>query len=387
MPNKSFEVNVKPEILVWARESSGFSVQDAAKRLRASVDLLRKLESGEKKPTLSQLEKFANIYKRPLAAFLLPAPPKEPSLPKDFRTLPPEKKKPLSVKTLLAIRRVRRLQALSSELIKITGREFIKGISNVTLKDNPEQLTVKVREQLGIPLPKQFSWSSENQALDEWRKMVERMGIFVFQVSVSLEEMRGFSLTDGEFPVIVLNARDSYTARIFSLFHEYAHILLNDGGMCNLQEIHLSYEIGEVEIFCNHFAGALLVPEDALLAHKLVQGHKHPGKWEDDTLNQIARDFRVSQEVILRRLLIFQLVRDDFYKKKHEEWEKKTTEKRRGGKQNPPKKCVTQNGVPFVSLVLQSHREDKITFSDVSDFLEVRLKHIPKIEQLVGNTG
>jgi hypothetical protein len=75
------------------------------------------------------------------------------------------------------------------------------------------------------------------------------------------------------------------------------------------------------------------------------------------------------------------------YKKKREEWQLQTKEllkkRKKGGRANPPKKCLQENGAPIVSLVLDSYRKDKITYSDVADYLSIRLKHIPKVEHLL----
>jgi Zn-dependent peptidase ImmA (M78 family)/DNA-binding XRE family transcriptional regulator len=468
MPGKSFEVFVEPEVMVWARESIGRTIEEVAKRLDVSNDIIKRWENGEKKPTLNQLKNLAQYYKRPLGVFFLPDPPKELLIPKDFRTLPEETKKPLSWKTRLAIRRARRLQSLAVELKSVLQQEIILKIGSVSLTDEPEVRADQTRDSLGVDIQTQFQWGNESVALHEWIKALEKLGLLVLQMSFPLEDARALSLIDGGIPVIVLNTKDSIKARIFSLFHEFGHILLNKGGICDpnrgiwdtpSQRIS-SEEIRLVERFCNHFAGALLVPEYALLNHQLVAGEMISPEWSDDILRGIARDFKVSQEVILRRLVILRLSSLNFYQTKREEWDakakvakeeeklrylfslerkyrqdlidefvsdelkeafknknlslssdalitqiddmhwdleyEKNTYKiedngtlldiyklKKGGGPPPPRKCIQENGVPFVSLVLESYAKDKITYSDVADYLGIRLKHLPKVEKLV----
>lgn len=392
MPHESLEVTVEPNILRWARESIGFRVQEIARKLNVSEDTISNLESGRKKPTLKTLETLANVYKRPLAAFFLPEPPVEPPLPKDFRTLPVNKRKSLSSKTRLAIRRSQRLQSLAVELAKNLNREIIFNIRSANLSDDPEVVANKIREILKVKIQTQFDWHDEKEALNEWKKIVERHGILVFQMSLQQSEgIRGFSLSHDKFPAIVLNLKDSNTGRTFSLFHEYGHLILNNAGICDMEDAdNFSEEAKSIEKFCNHFAGAFLVPKDALLNHhRLIGLKRYPPVWSDEILQEIAKSFKVSQEVILRRLLILGLSTADFYKRKHEEWEIKTKEEqgqKKWGKSNPPKKCIQENGVPFVSLVLETYREEKITYSNVADYLAIRLKHLPKIEQIVKGT-
>lgn len=386
MPRKSLEAVVEPRVLIWARESIGMNIEEVAKRLNTSEDTVSKWESGQKNPTLIQLEKLARtIYKRPLAAFFLPKPPEEPPLPEDFRTLPRDKRKPFSPKTRLAIRRARRLQSLATELANSLNREIPSPIEKANLSDNPEVVGNRIRMQLGVKIQTQFSWKNEAEALNEWKKAVGKRGVFVFQIGMPLEETRGFSLTEGEFPAIVLNLSDAINGRIFSLFHEYGHLLLNDSGICDMgDQDYLSNQGKLIEKFCNHFAGAILVRKDALINHMLIKSSGYRSHWPDEILKELAKSFKVSQEVILRRLVILSWAGEDFYKRKHEEW--KTTEYRRGGgRRNPPKECVRKNGIPFVSLVLESHRKEKITYSDVADYLEISLKHLPEVEQLIGS--
>jgi len=383
MPSRRLEATIEPKILIWARESIGLDKRKLARQLGISEDTGSRWESGQKKPRLIQLEKIAKVCKRPLAAFFLPEPPKELTFPKDFRTLPLDKKKPFSSRTRLAIRRARRLQSLTSELTKSLGRKLITQVGRANLGDDPEVLASRIRMHLGVEIQTQFDWKYEAEALNEWKKAIEKRGVFIFQMSMPLEETRGFSLTEGEFPVIVLNFRDAVNGRIFSLFHEYGHLLLNDSGICDMWDPdYLSDEDRSIEKFCNHFAGAILVPKDDLINHKAIKSRDYSPHWSDEMLEELAKSFKVSKEVILRRLVILGWADKYFYKSKHEEW--KTIEyPRRGGVRNPPKECIRKNGAPFVSLVLDTHREEKITYTDVADYLEIRLKHLPEIEQLI----
>jgi Zn-dependent peptidase ImmA (M78 family)/DNA-binding XRE family transcriptional regulator len=387
MPRRSFEVDIKPKILIWARESIGINAEDIAKRLNVSKDTIKNWELGKKKPTLVQIKELSKIYKRPLGVFFLSEPPAELPLPKDFRSLSSKRGKPFSVKTILAIRRARRLQSLAIELAKVTNNEITLKITKITQSDDPEIISKKIRDQLGVKIQTQYGWKNEYVAFKEWRKVIENLGILVFQISMPIEETRGFSLAEGNIPVIVLNEKDSIRARIFSLFHEYGHLLLDKGGLCDMKEqTDLLDETMLIEKFCNHFAGAILVPKDALKNHRLLESTTLSTLWSDENLKKLSKDFKVSQEVILRRLLMLKLTSLNFYQKKREEWETITKKEEKQiirRRQKPHKKCIQENGVPMVSLVLESFRKDKITYSDVSDYLAIQLKHLPKVEQLI----
>lgn len=85
-------------------------------------------------------------------------------------------------------------------------------------------------------------------------------------------------------------------------------------------------------------------------------------------------------------MAIFGLVTKDFYRRRHEEWKVKAERekiKKKGFGISPAKKCLLEKGFPFVSLVLETHKQGIITYNDVADYLSIRLKHLNEIEQLI----
>jgi Zn-dependent peptidase ImmA (M78 family) len=382
MSGKSFKVSVEPAVLIWARESIGLSVDEVVKKISGiKINTIKGWETkgSAVKPTFAQVEKLSRIYKRPLSAFLLPAPPKEPPFPKDFRTLPSEEKQSLKSKTHLAIRKARRFQYSAIELIKESGQESKKISIRANPSDNPEILAEKVRMQFGIRgLPSRVSFTKE-AALDEWIKILENNGILVFQISITMnKEIRGFSLIDEDVPAIVLNRSDEISAKIFTLFHELAHILLREGGICDL-ESDVSHER-----FCNHFAGAFLVPKDRLLNHSIIKTNVSVRKWPENLLRNIARDFNVSREVILRRLWILDLTTKEYYLKKHEEWKRKYKKPfGRKDEKTEIKICLQERGKKYTSMVFDAYEHRKIDEMRAADYLGVTSDKISEVKEAV----
>jgi Zn-dependent peptidase ImmA (M78 family)/DNA-binding XRE family transcriptional regulator len=378
--SKALVVPVRPDVLRWARETIGKTPEEVAKRLHIERITVEAWESGQKNPTLKQIKELAVCLKRPLAAFFLPAPPQEAPLPTDFRSLPMGSKKLFSEKTLLALRRARRLQDLSHELASEEKQSSARIIGSVSSSDDPRSIAEEARRSLGVTVEKQSSWPDDLSALNAWRNAVESRAVLVLELPFPVREGRAFSLSDGEPSTIALNSNDAVTGRIFSLFHEYGHLLLHQSGICDLSE-----DGKTIEQFCNRFAGELLVPEPSLLRHPSVKGHGTGTTWNEEDLWQIARQFKVSREVILRRLLIIGRITERFYQQKREEWEAqlRTQKRQRGGRSIPARQCVRQNGVPFTTLVIESAWRERITYRDVSDYLSIGLKHLSAVESLV----
>lgn len=378
MPHKSLSISVEPKVLIWARKSRGLSANDVANKLKETEATINSWESGAKNPAFNHIEKLASIYKRPLAAFLLSEPPQEPPVPKDYRTELSQKHKPLTPNTLLTIRKARRLQISALELNKELDNPLKPITIKATLSENPEVVAKKVRDNI-VPLNFNISASNNSgEALEAWKSILEDNGILVFQISIPQREIKGFSIIEGELPAIVVNKGDEANSKIFSLFHELGHILLNESGICDMLEDEHSPKI---ERFCNHFAGAFLVPAENLLEHSLVRQNRST-VWENRGLNSIANDFRVSREVILRRLLTHGKTTNDFYKKWREKYVKEYHRFSRG-KRNILKERIQERGKKYVSMVFTAYNQAKIGTLDAADYLGVKIDQIPKVQEMM----
>jgi len=182
----------------------------------------------------------------------------------------------------------------------------------------------------------------------------------------------------------VVNIKDTPRGRCFTMFHELTHIMLHEDGLCDLsEESDRAPEEQRIEIFCNHVAGAALVPQDHLLSEELVRQKGNSPEWSDHELRLLADRYSVSREVLLRRLLVCRRTTETFYQRKREQFQEEYTAqgtRRPGGFVPPHVVAVSSAGRFFTRLVLNNYHEENITVSDVSDLLGVRLKHLPKIE-------
>jgi len=256
-------------------------------------------------------------------------------------------------------------------------------IRKIALSADPEAVAETEREQLGIDVATQIGWASAHDAFSQWRRGVEHLGVLVFQLPMPVEQARGFSLTDSGLPAIVVNSSDAITARIFTLFHEYAHLLLDAAGVCLPHEV--AEDDGRIEKFCNHFAGALLVPKAALLADERIKQIAHATSAADAGLEELAARFKVSEQVVWRRLQVCGLISTARYRAKLHSWEHqvRTSRKKPSFGVSPARRCVGQKGRLFASMVLEAKEHDLITYSDVADYLSVRMKHLDSVQGLL----
>jgi Zn-dependent peptidase ImmA (M78 family)/DNA-binding XRE family transcriptional regulator len=391
---KRVEAAVKPELLVWARESAGLALEEAAQKIQVKPERLASWESGSRRPTINQLRNLGRVYKRPLAVFFLSKPPKKFKAMHDYRRLPGEVAGVASPQLRLEIRRARYRREVALELFRLRGEPAPSFQARARLTEDPEEVAAKARKLLGLSYETQTSFRTAYDALNGWRTALEDSGVLVFQArDVDLAEMRGFSIADQPLPAIVANIKDRPRGRVFTLLHELAHLMLREEGLCDLSE-HVSVppEERRMEVFCNHVAGAILIPRDTLLGEEILQQHGTSPTWHDDELLALARRYEVSQEAMLRRLLILGRTSQKFYQAKRNELveiyaQQKDDTDSEGRFAPPDRLAVATAGKGFVRLVLDSYYNERITASDLSDFLGVRLKHMSKIEQAVFDRG
>lgn len=247
--------HLQPDVLRWARESIGLTLEDAAQRIGIGVGKLAGAEQGEDLLTLRQAEKAADAYDRPLAALFLPVPPSEEPQEAQFRRLPGAPSPPWPPAMVALTRRIRLRQEAAGDLYDLLEDVPRWPDALVHLKADHRPKPESARELLGITFGQQEKWRDPKGyvPLRNWVDAVESLGVLVMQDgTLPVESMRGFASVHPTVPAIVINTQDDARARVFTLLHELAHLYLSGVG---------STRMTDAEEWCNGFASELLMPQ------------------------------------------------------------------------------------------------------------------------------
>ncbi|MHB8359570.1 MAG: ImmA/IrrE family metallo-endopeptidase [Thermoplasmataceae archaeon] len=374
---KSITVEVDPEVLKWLRESSGWKIEEVSKRLGTNSETILEFEAGKKPPTLTQLGEMSKLFKRPIASFFLSKPKQNKPLPKDYRFLP-NKTGIFDKKTILAIRKSRSLQSISRELSVNIRYETQTKAEKVKLSEDPDAIARKYRELFDLSFEKQRKFKDAYKLFGYLRDVLEDSNILVFQFSMPIEDARGFALADDIPSIVVINSKDSIEARLFTLMHEFGHILLGETVIDIPDESQANRD--SIERWCNAFSASFLLPKESI--SELFKEYR--GRLtETETLNSLSRKYKVSKAVLLVKMLELDYIsRQEFesvlarYVPKET---KKIEAKKKGISLTSDQRCLSEVGNKFVSLVANNFDKDFITYSDALSYLSIKSKNFDRV--------
>lgn len=280
----------------------------------------------------------------------------------------------------MAIRKARAIVQSFIELKENEGQLLNKFKFKATLNDSAVQIATNLRQELKL---NEVS-SVDNHAFESYIEIIESLGICVLQLSLTQDNLRGFSIVDERMPVIgIKRGGESVTARAFTLFHELGHIVLNEGGIC---DISFDPNAQQIEKWCNAFAAEILIPSEQLLKIGIVERQLKAEEkiWSKKDLVEIANHFHVGPLAILRRLLEQNLTTKAFYNKKHQAWNKPAFGRSKNPEgRNIAKETINERGRNYVRLAFKAFDQNRIDIKDLSDFLGIKLSYIPKTRQLL----
>ena len=370
-------VKLEPGILKWIRESSGWNIEEVSKKLNITTKVVKELESGEKHLTLGQLRKLSFAFNRPLALFFLSKPKEEKPLPQDYRLLP-NKKGVFDKKTIRAIRMSRNLQELGADLSSNIKLETKPKIKKNTLATNPNIIAAKYRELFQLTLEKQQKFSDSNKLFNYLRDKLESINILVFKFSMPIEDARGFALVDKSPAVMVVNSQDGVEARLFTLMHEFGHVLLGETVIA-MPDISMNVR-NRVEQWCNQFSSSFLLPPQEA---KSIFEENLQHLTETKTLNKLSKKYKISKAVLLRKMLDLNYISKnqfgDILGRFVPETKEKIDSKNNKFSISQDQKRFSEIGNRFVSLVADNFERNLITYPDALDCLSVKSKHFEKI--------
>ena len=199
---------------------------------------------------------------------------------------------------------------------------------------------------------------------------------------MNIEQIRGISLNYETYPIIAVNRSDSERGKVFTLFHELAHLIRRSSALCS---VNFSERNDEEEKMCDKIAGNILVPNNQI--------NKLDIKNVDiEMIKELSNKYGVSQFVILKRLYDEGKISFSYYNSKYEELYNNFMENKTIIKNIKQKndfripyhiKYINGHGTLFPAMIINAYRDGKISLGETCKVLNVKTKQVPKIEGTV----
>ncbi|TVQ29639.1 MAG: ImmA/IrrE family metallo-endopeptidase [Wenzhouxiangella sp.] len=364
-------IPINPELLTWARERAGLDTLALAGRFPK----LREWESGSLQPTLRQLEDFARAVHVAVGYLFLPAPPQEPLPIPDFRTLGDRDLTQPSPNLLDTIYLCQQRQDWFRDYARMHALPALEFVGSATTDDPVEQVAEAMRRTLSLSIPERQRLATWAEALRLFVSNAEEAGVLVMASGVvgsnshrklNVEEFRGFALADDRAPLVFINSADSKAAQMFTLAHELAHLWLGESGISDPEAGQIPAP--GIERWCNSVAAELLMPLD------MLRQDYQPGNSVPEEIQRLARSFKVSTLVALRRLFEAKFIDQQTLWQNYRDEVSRIRDLDRGGSGGGDfyRTLGARTGKRFARAVVSSTLEGQTLFQDAFRMLGVR---------------
>lgn len=300
----SNRIEVDQRVLKWAIDESQIPYDNICSRFNKMDKWLR----GEESPTFVQLKELSNYLKVPFGYMFLKEPPNVDSIKKEFRTIDNKVNYRLSKDLMDVLFDMEFKKNWMSEYRKMQGWDPIEFNGNIELNSLPKEVAKYLYNILELENDWYVSVKDAKEAFNYLRNRMERIGIIIMMSGIvgqnthrtlDIKEFRAFALIDKYAPLIFINRQDSDTGMIFSLVHEFIHIILDSDDIIIDEEI---MKPTSIEKTINSYVAEFLMP-----SHKIEtvwKGYKDSIK----EINDISKIFKVSPSALTIKLYEMNLV-------------------------------------------------------------------------------
>ena len=371
---------VNGNIIRWAREFYNMSPEDAALSIGVSNETYSAWESGTEFPTYAKLKKVSDVFRKPSAVFFFSEPPNIPPIKGDLRTLPDTVVDGFSKNVMVQLEKAKAYQLNLMELYETSNCIFT---NREIIPSDIKQLCNYLRNIMGFPINAQKGRKNTKVVFEIYREKLYELGIYVFKDSFKDNNVSGLCINDDLFPVILINNSMSFARQIFTLFHEFYHLVSNTSGAEIIRDDYYKYldrSQSATEKRCDIFANEFLVPTDDF---KIELNKKEP---DEDRIAELATLYSVSKEVIMYKLWSMHVITSDEYESLKETFygDAIRNQKKENGENTSRGNYyftkLAYLGASYTSDVFKQMYSGKIDSFRASEMLNSKVDHLPQLE-------
>lgn len=375
-------VKVNKEIYAWAIKES----QKDFEEIKAKFENIEKWINQDSKPTFRQLESLADYLKVPFGYMFLDKPPKSNIIEGEFRTI--GNKMPNISKNLKdTIYDMSRKQDWISEYRKENGWEkMLPDSFNALNRNDCFEFAKHAKKFLKLDEYWYENINDDREAYNFLREKIEHKGIIVMQNGVvgsnnhrklDIKEFRGFMLYDEFAPLIFVNTNDSQAGKIFTLIHEYVHILFGDDDVFTNADLEAN---DKKEKRINRITAEFLMPKYHIIKY---WNEKEKSVTQIEELSNLLKVSKLALSIRLKELkLIDQSLVEEVKEITEKNLESKKADSTGG---NYWATYQSRYSSSFIETVIQGAESGDISYSYAFNLLNIKARNYDDLkEQMIG---
>jgi Zn-dependent peptidase ImmA (M78 family)/transcriptional regulator with XRE-family HTH domain len=339
------------------REKYNFSLQELGDKIGVAKQSVHKFENGQVNPSSDTVLKLSELFNVPYSFFY----ENPEAFAFDFKNIkfrdghkiPNREGLEMEVKQEV-LGYISRFMQLES-LLQIE-RVFENPLADLKIEDEKDiEKAAKVLRK---------KWKLGNDPIADVVTTLEGKGIFVVEIK-HVEDFAGLSGTiNNDIPLIILNENSLTPERKrFTTLHELGHIVL---------EFAREFTNEKVEFFCNYFAGAVLIVDEALFSEL----GKNRSLISLAELRRIKEMYGISIQAIIVRTRTTGFINYSTYQewsKSYEEWRTADDKANDFGHFNCCEKATR-----FNNLLVQGVNEKRISWSKAAELSGMKIDILKK---------
>ena len=299
------KVAINPQILDWALRDSQISIQEIELKFKK----IHQWMSGEEQPTFVQLKTLSKQLRVPFGYMFLKVPPNPENFKKEFRTINNKINKELSKNLKDVLIDMEFKKNWMSDYRVSQGWEQIQFKLDISEDSNPVKIAYELNKLLNLQKDWVFNQKKTEDSFNHLRERIEKLGIIVMISGIvgqnsnrvlNVKEFRAVALMDKYAPLIFINRNDSQTGMIFSLVHEFIHLLIDHDDIITAEQ-----QQTEIEQKINNFVAEFLIPSEYINENWI------PTIDPIKQINRIANNFKISPSVVAIKLNSLNLINND----------------------------------------------------------------------------
>ncbi len=384
------KVPVNGSVIAWARDEAGYTPDELSSALGISLETLQSWEAGDDHPNEEQFTSLHETVRRPSATFFLPEPPVEASLPAELRTTAGSFNRRLTPEEILLLRQHLRMQEIASWILRDKNSSPVS-LNRYSIDDDPVQAGETERAKSGIAVKQQGAWTlafrgSPNRIFSEWRSFLEDNGVLVLQLPMPTDSLRGFVSWNDFAPMLAVNFSHHPFAQIFSIFHEYAHLLTRCNAAC-LGSAEPQTDNSELENWCDRFAASFLISSGVLVQIAKSKGVTQQTTAKSvSTVAELAEMFSVSPKAMMLRLQDLKLSANTLCDNIHAQeetinWKVDTAQEVVDIMDSARR--FQEYGTRAIAILLDARENKRLNTHDLTDYVDLNTQEIDELKSLL----